>query len=106
MAERKIDIKIMSDIQKFLNEVSKSYTIDAVYIFGSYAKGTIHKWSDVDVAIISKDVKNRIDDLVNMLMIADQYEAYIEPHPFNTEDFNPEENFLVGEILRTGIRVA
>ena len=106
MVKRDIDARIMVDIQNFLKEIGKRYTIDAVYVFGSHAKGTTHKWSDVDVAIISKDVNNRIDDLVEMLMIADRYETYIHPHPYNADDFDAGEYVIAGEILRTGIRVA
>jgi len=106
MAKRKIGARIMADVQNFLKEIGKRYNIDAVYIFGSHAKGTTHKWSDVDVAVISRDVKNRIDDLVEMLMIADRYETYIHPHPYNADDFNTGKYIIAGDILRTGIRVA
>ena len=106
MSETKIDVKIMDEIMAFIAEVSKYYTIDAVYLFGSYAKGKNSKWSDIDLAIISKDINNRIDDMAKLFLIASKFDANIEPHPFKTELFNSDEYIIADEILRTGIRVA
>ena len=106
MAKAKVDKKIISIINEFITEIRKHYDVDAVYLFGSYAKGTTHKWSDIDLAIVSADIKDRIDERINMLIIASKFDADIEPHPFSTEDFNPDDSVMADEILRTGIRVA
>ena len=36
--------------------------IDSVYLYGSYAKGTPHAWSDIDICIVS-DEFDTIDPL-------------------------------------------
>jgi len=106
MVKRKIDAKIMADINNFIKALSKHYKIDAVYLFGSHANGNTHKWSDVDLAIVSHDIKDRIGDMAKMFVIASDFDALIEPHPINTDKFIENEAPLINEILHKGIRVA
>jgi len=106
MGKRKVSLELLKSIAAFINEVNKYYSIDAVYLFGSYANGTNHEWSDVDLAIVSKDIKDRLKDRAKLFAIASDFDILIEPHPYNTNDFNADEYMLVDEILRTGIKVA
>jgi len=106
MVKRKIDAKILKQIKEYIAILSKHYKINAVYLFGSHAKGKTHKWSDVDLAIVSDDIKDRISDMARMFVLAKNIEVNIEPHPYNTKLFKANEYVLVDEILRTGIRVA
>ena len=51
-----ISNEIIEKIQMFLHNVSASgLHIERVLLFGSYTKGTANTWSDIDVAIVSKD---------------------------------------------------
>lgn len=59
------DAKIISDIQKALR---KELRILAVYIFGSYAKGTYNKESDFDIAFVAEDKRTITDDAVYELI--------------------------------------
>ena len=51
----KRNVHINKTIQIFFREVQKKYSIMGAYFYGSHAKGTSHKWSDIDLAIISPD---------------------------------------------------
>jgi len=51
MAEEK-DFK--EELRKFKFRLSKKIPIDKMIFFGSYAKGKSHKYSDVDLIIVSK----------------------------------------------------
>ena len=106
MAETRIDEVIKKDIDTYISIISKHYRIDAVYLFGSHAHGDPHEWSDVDLAIVSNDIKDRFQARVDLFMLARHIKSNIEPHPYNTEEFYADEYILVDEILRTGIRVA
>ena len=106
MAKRRIDKDILESINRYLEKLSKYYRIDAVYLFGSYANGTPREDSDIDLAIVSRDVTDRLEDMGRMLGYTWKCDTRIEPHPYNTNDFSPNEYMLVGEILRTGIKVA
>jgi len=105
MAEGRISKELLDTIKIYIEKVGEQYRLDAVYLFGSYAKGTQNKDSDIDLAIISKDVNDRINDRINMMNMTWKINVDIEPHPYNTNEFNKDEYMLVGEILRTGIPI-
>jgi len=51
-----------------------------VYLFGSYAKGTWNEFSDIDVAIIFKDLnRDYLDVLQNLYKLRRQVNDNIEP---------------------------
>ena len=105
MVKARIDKRIMSYIKEFLDKVSEHYKIENVYLFGSHAKGTQHKDSDIDLAIISKDVNNRIFDMSKMFGYTWDIDANIEPHPYNPKDFYGDDTALTFEIKKNGIRI-
>ena len=106
MVKNRISKELLDIIKTYLDKVSEFYKIDAAYLFGSYAKGTQHEDSDIDLAIVSSDVNDRIDDRIKMMNLTWKICVDIEPHPYNTKNFRKDEYMLVNEILKTGIRVA
>ena len=40
MAKKYVNSEIMKSIQQYIEKISKYYKIDAIILFGSYAKGT------------------------------------------------------------------
>ncbi len=105
MAEGNVDIEILKNVEEYIKEISKHYSITAVYLFGSYAKGTNTEDSDIDVAIIINSDNNVFDLMVELMMLTQNIDLRIEPHPIKVEDFE-EGNPFVQEILDTGIKVA
>ena len=76
-----------------------------VFLFGSFAKGSTCRDSDIDLAIVSKDLSgDPIDDFVRLMKFRRGIDLRIEPHPFLPEDFEPD-NPEVAEIMRTGVRI-
>ena len=106
MGERIIDEKIMKSIQKYIEKIRKYYKIDAIILFGSYAKGNENEDSDIDIAIISSDFKDVIDDGAKLIGLTWKIDTRIEPHPITTEDFKNVSNPFIKEVLDTGIKVA
>ena len=52
----KVDSLAVELAKKFIAYLqNQGIKIDSAYLFGSFAKGTEHKWSDIDVAVISSD---------------------------------------------------
>jgi len=51
------DKKVIKEIKKFKERVSRKYKVDKIILFGSRARGSYKKESDVDLTIISKDFK-------------------------------------------------
>ena len=105
MAERKIDKELKESLQKYLAKIAEYYNIDAAYLFGSYAKGEQRENSDIDVAIVSKDVKDAINDMGKMFALTWGIDTRIEPHPFHTSEFRPNETYFIDEIIKTGIKI-
>jgi uncharacterized protein len=93
-------------IQEFLNQVRRLVKVDAVYIFGSWAKGQAREYSDIDVAVVSGDFSGvGFYDAARLTPAVLKSDASIEVHPFRPEDFDQEKDPLVAEILFTGIKI-
>lgn len=105
MVKKTIDINIMNIVKKYIDEISKKFSIEAVYVFGSYAKGTSHEDSDIDIAIVLDSNSDTIDLMVELMMLTQDIDLRIEPHPFKITDFE-EGNPLIDEIKNTGLKVA
>ena len=76
-----------------------------MYIYGSFAKGTNHKWSDIDLAIISPDFSDdTLSDRLMLMKIGASIDDRIEPHPFSLKRFDVTDP-LVNEICKNGIQI-
>lgn len=106
MVKRTIDSAIMESIRKYIEKISKHYKTEAIILFGSYAKGTENQDSDIDIAVISSDFKDIIDDGANLIGYTWKIDTRIEPHPITTEDYENVATPFVQEVINTGIRVA
>lgn len=105
MVKRNVDIDILKRVQEYIKEISKHYNIQEVYLFGSYTKGTNHEDSDIDVAVIINSDNNVFDLMVELMMLTQNIDLRIGPHPIKVKDFE-EGNPFVQEIIDTGIKVA
>lgn len=105
MAKENVDVNILDIVKEYVQEISKYYKVQEVYLFGSYAKGTNNEDSDIDVAIIINSNENTFDLLVDLMMYTENIDLRIEPHPIKVKDFE-EGNPFVQEILETGLKVA
>ena len=105
MVKSTIDIKILNSIEKYIEEVSKHYKIDTIILFGSYAKGTNTEDSDIDIAVVSTDITNKLEDMEKLMRLRWDIDLRIEPHPIKTEEFKENETPFIDEIIRTGIEL-
>jgi predicted nucleotidyltransferase len=92
---------------KYAKELEKAnYPFLAIYLFGSFAKGKARRWSDIDVAVVSDKLKRNVDKNRFLLWkLRMNISNKIEPHGFTPEDFKENENPMVYEIKKTGIRI-
>lgn len=82
------------------------FPFKAIYLFGSFAKGKPHRWSDIDVAVVSNRFQENNDQNRWLLwQIRMEIDTRIEPHGFTTEDFSNPEDPMAYEIRKTGIKV-
>ena len=106
MVKRTIDSRIMESIKKYIEKISQYYKIEAIILFDSYAKGTENEDSDIDIAIISSDFSDIIEDGAKLIGLTWKIDTRIEPHPITTEDYQKVSNPFVREVVDTGIKVA
>lgn len=102
----KIPNKVKHTIEKFIDALKENnIRIERAILFGSYARGTNTKWSDIDLAIVSDIfVGNRFDDRKKIRPIYLSISPDLEVLPYRPEDFTDDDPF-VKEILETGIPV-
>ena len=79
--------------------------VQEAYVFGSYARGNFHENSDIDLALVLSDLKDRLGIQTELLKLGRDFDYIIEPHPFDKKEFN-HLNPLTNEILKLGVRVA
>ncbi len=74
-----------------------------VMMFGSYAKGHPHEWSDIDVAVIvpKVDKDKWWDTAVSLGRATRDISCYIEPILLE----NGEDSPIYREVMRTGVAV-
>ncbi|MCK5164142.1 MAG: nucleotidyltransferase domain-containing protein [Desulfobacula sp.] len=82
----------------------KDPNVKKAYIFGSYIKGTAKEDSDIDLAIIFKNLTDTFDMQVQLMKLRRKFDTRIEPHAFRESDFHIS-NPLANEILKTGLEI-
>lgn len=87
---------------KYIDSIKHKYDIESAMLFGSYAKGTFHDDSDIDIAIVIRHVNDIIETQVELMKLRRNIDLRIEPHPFDYSDFN-RTNPVVNEILKDGV---
>jgi len=102
----KIEIKkIIDRYAKLLK--SKNFDFSAIYLFGSQSNGKAHKWSDIDIAVISNKLKTNYEKNRSLLYrMRLDIDDRLEPHGFTEKGFLDNANPLAYEIRKNGVRVA
>ena len=94
--------KIARNYINFLRK--KDPNIKKAYIFGLYVKGTVKEDSDIDLAIIFKNLDDSFDMQVQLMKLRRKFDTRIEPHAFRESDLHTSNPFA-NEILNTGIEI-
>lgn len=95
-------------VEKYARVLKKAkFSFVAIYLFGSSVKGKAHEGSDIDVAVVSSQLKkNRDKDRLLLWKLRRDVDVRIEPHGFSPERFKQDADPMVYEIKETGVRVA
>jgi predicted nucleotidyltransferase len=101
--------EVMKIVQDFLASCSQKHDIKQAYLFGSFAKDTACDYSDVDLAIVLKNMRTSEDSIYD-----EDFEIFHEAQQFNSllevvclpeEVFNTDSGALVQRIKREGVMV-
>ncbi|MCF8348685.1 MAG: nucleotidyltransferase domain-containing protein [Bacteroidales bacterium] len=90
--------------KRYIDSISDRFQVERAILFGSFAKGTNHPDSDIDIAIVFKTVDDIIDLQIELMQLRSDDDLLIEPHPFKVSDFYIS-NPLVAEIEKNGIEI-
>lgn len=97
----------MDIVKKYVAVILKNYDVKAIILFGSYVKGTNHEDSDIDIAVVTDDIKtDKFDEEVKLTLLRRKIDSRIEPHIINVEDYENIATPFVQEVIDTGIKVA
>ena len=95
-------IKISID---YLKKVRNNHIdFSQAWLFGSFAKGNNHEYSDIDLAIVLSGNSKTFDTEVKLMTLRTGEETMIEPHAFNKDDFEIIRP-LVYQIVNTGLKL-
>ncbi|MFH1176793.1 MAG: nucleotidyltransferase domain-containing protein [Acidobacteriota bacterium] len=94
-------------VRRFARRVEASgIPVESAFLFGSHARGSAGKWSDIDACIVSPVFgKDRHDERVLLLNLRLEVSDLIEPHPMSPQEIAEPLDPLANEIRRQGIRV-
>jgi predicted nucleotidyltransferase len=89
----------------FINEcIKKGVAVSEAWLFGSFVKGRAHRYSDIDLALVSEQFTlNFLENNKKTALLNYKY-ADIEVHHFSPDEFERDTPF-VNEIKRTGIKI-
>lgn len=103
-----IALTIKQPLKSYLNDLAQNYQLERVFLFGSFALGTFHQDSDIDLAIFSPDVtaENEIEIMADLMIRAMPYKLDIQPLVFPLADYYDTTNdFIQKEIIAGGIEI-
>ncbi len=95
--------EVISKLKEYSILLERHFNLDKVILFGSYAWGNFTENSDIDVAVVVKDVKGDYFSTVPLLWkLRRQIDDRIEPVLFEKD--RDESGFLT-EIIKHGIKI-
>lgn len=72
---------------QYASIVKELIKVDAIYLFGSFAKGNAGQDSDIDLLVVSSDwTDNIIEDTMLLMRARRKVDLRIEPHPIRPEE--------------------
>jgi len=98
---------VIKTVRNYAKEINKSgVNLRKVILYGSFAKGTQHEWSDIDVVLVADDFTGvGILDTPRFSRINLQTPYMnIEPRTYPTDYFIESDPFIE-EIKKTGIEI-
>ena len=99
----KADVKKI--VKKYAKNLHKSdFPFSAIYLFGSHVTGKARKWSDIDVAVILPEVKDRLKLEVDLRLKSISIDERINPFVFSQKELQ-DNSPLIWEIKKYGKKI-
>ena len=98
-----VNKKVVKSIRTYLRAVAQTgIPVKYGVLFGSYARGQEHEWSDIDLLVISPryDKKWTHKDWAKLWVIAANTDVRIEPIPVGEKQFKKNRDSMIVEVAR------
>ncbi len=99
-----VDQTIIDTAKLYIQRIPAELDIKKAYLFGSYAKGSQHPDSDIDIAIVLGKMDDFFAVQMQLMRLRRDIDLRIEPHPIWEGDFNIQNPFAY-EIEKTGFEL-
>jgi len=97
--------EVINKLKRFRTFVRDNLSINSqLILFGSYAKGKSKKWSDIDVAVILPEVKDRLKLEVDLRLKSISIDERINPFVFSQKELQ-DNSPLIWEIKKYGKKI-
>lgn len=99
--------QVEAAVRTYAEHVKKDIPISAIYVFGSHAKGSARRGSDIDIAVFSPSFgADRFQDGVFLQQkIWSVREANLDVVGYNPKDLDDPYSPLMAEIKKHGVRI-
>ncbi len=96
---------LKGELSRIVNVLKEKYKPEKIILFGSFANGKVHEWSDIDIAII-KDTKENFIDRLHTVSFLTKPSVGVNFIVYTTKEakemMNRKHYFFVDEILEKG----
>lgn len=106
MVKKILPKKVTTEVKDYVRILREDdLPISKVIVYGSYAKGNQHKWSDIDVCIVSPSFTDTWEAMQYLWLKRQKNSGLtIEPIGFGVNDFK-DKSSLINEIKKFGVEV-
>lgn len=108
MADEKTKVNLDAKLKYYIDSITKVIKVDQIVLFGSFAKGNAHEYSDIDIAVVSPELDPRRSRFSNIRKIKEKtnlIDPGLQLFAFPSETFEKEQGFdehFIREIKKTG----
>ncbi|GAB1365326.1 hypothetical protein MASR1M36_01970 [Candidatus Cloacimonadaceae bacterium] len=96
--------EVIKIVERYAAALKADLKLDAVYLFGSYARGDASPDSDIDVMVVSPDfAEDVIENQMLLLRVRRKIDLRIEPHPIRSEEL--EHSILFSLVAEEALKV-
>lgn len=103
-----VEKEIVEKVKEFTKKLRKHrIRVAKIVLYGSRVSGKAHKFSDIDIAVVSPDFgKDRFAEGVKLFKIANEIDPRIEPIPISVKSYKNDTWVpIIYEIREKGIEL-
>jgi len=97
-----IDDSLINSLRQFGEVIKNKYSLDHLYLFGSYAENKQDEWSDIDIAVVLDDTEGHGREL---FCLGKDFDTNFEVFSLSKRDFDLSLLPIVAEIKTKGVKI-